>query len=192
MIYNFYKTGISLFLILFSAAIYAQSENMEIQNASESDWFISAGFGVQMSGIKDEDFVSHNIAPLVNITAGKWFSPELALQIGYKGFYYNAIADDIKHNYTFIHGDALFNLHNIFSNKSGRIWNLCVKAGAGYYYNYDYSRPNVCANLGVLNSFQLTKKMRAFIDASAIVGWDIYQGDEDILPGVAIGVTYLF
>lgn len=29
-------------------------------------------------------------------------------------------------------------------------------------------------------------------DIAAIIGWDIYQVDEDILPGITIGLTYNF
>ena len=193
MICKLLKKCIFLFLMLFSIVIYAQNESIEIKNASEPDWFISAGLGVQMSGIKDEDFVGHNRAPLVNIMAGKWFSPELALQIGYKGPYYNAIADDKKHHYYFLYGEALMNINSFFkSYSSSDTWRLLVHAGAGYYYNHDYSQPNVCANMGITNGFRISKCLQANLDVSAISGWNIYQGDEDILPGISAGILYLF
>jgi hypothetical protein len=183
-----------LFLILFSNNfISAQTDTEDVKTNSGLNWFVSQGIGVQMSGIKDEDFVSHNIAPLLNITAGKWFSPELALQVGYKGPYYNAIADDKKHHYYFIYGEALMNLNSLFKNyQQSALWRLYLHAGAGYYYNYDYSRPNVCANLGMTNGFRITSRLQATLDLSAIIGWDIYQGDEDILPGISAGVSYSF
>lgn len=182
---------VSIILLFFFRISYAQDTNL-IQHINPK-WFVSGAYGVQMSGIKDEDFVSHNIAPLINVTAGKWFSPELALQIGLKGFYYNAIADDKKHHYYFIYGEALMNL-NSFSKgyQQTDLWRMYLHAGAGYYYNYDYSSPNVCANLGLSNGFRLTNRLQANLDVSAIIGWDIYQGDEDILPGLSVGLTYFF
>lgn len=106
-----------LFLIFFSNNfISAQTDTEDVKTNSGLNWFVSPGIGFQMSGIKDEDFISHNITPLVNVAAGKWFSPELALQLGFKGFYYNAIADDKKHHYYFIYGEALMNLNSFGKN----------------------------------------------------------------------------
>jgi hypothetical protein len=183
-----------LILIFFSSKFSsAQTDAEDVKTNSGLNWFVSPGIGLQMSGIKDEDFVSHNIAPLINITAGKWFSKELALQVGYKGPYYNAIADDKKHHYYFVYWEAIVNLNSFCRNyRQTNLWRLLLHTGPGYYYNYDYSRPNVCINLGVTNDFRLTKKFHPNLDISAIVGWDIYQGDEDILPGISAGIMYLF
>ena len=30
------------------------------------------------------------------------------------------------------------------------------------------------------------------MDVSFIIGWDIYQGDEDILPSAVLGASYSF
>lgn len=187
------KNILLLLFTLFVKILAAQtgSEGEEIRSARS--WFISPAIGVQMSGIKDEDFVAHNRAPLVNIMAGKWFSPELALQIGYKGPFYNAIADDKKHHYYFFYGEALMNVNSFFKGYSNAdTWRLLLHAGAGYYYNHDYKQPNICANLGVTNGFRLTEYFQVNVDAAAIIGWDIYQGDEDILPGLSVGIMYLF
>ncbi|MHC1776968.1 MAG: hypothetical protein AB9834_16315 [Lentimicrobium sp.] len=182
-------------LIVFGLSNFIAAQTIGIAPAdnTELNWFLTSGIGVQMSGIKDEDFVSHNIAPLVNIMAGKWFSHELALQVGYKGPYYNAIADDKKHHYYFIYAEALMNMNSFCKNyQPSNLWRLYLHAGAGYYYNYDYNRPDVCANLGLTNGFRISNCLQANLDVSAIVGWDIYQGDEDILPGISVGLTYFF
>ena len=182
-------------LLLFFRFNFLVAQEAEKAGADHggSAWFVNAGIGVQMSGIKDEDFVSHNIAPLINITAGKWFSQELALQAGYKGPYYNAIADDKKHHYYFLYGEALMNINSLFPDYDpAAFWHLLLHAGAGYYYSQDYKRPNICANLGLSNYLLLTNRLKGFMDFSAIVGWDIYQGDEDILPGVTMGISYSF
>jgi len=89
--------SISLILLLFIVP-NSQGQNKSNQNEAENSWFVSANYGYQMSGIKNEDFVSSNYTPLFNFTLGKWFSSYLALQIGFKGFYFNYIEDDIKHH----------------------------------------------------------------------------------------------
>lgn len=42
--------------------------------------------------------------------------PEIALQIGYKGYYFNAISDNDKHYYNFLYGEVLFNIIELFDN----------------------------------------------------------------------------
>lgn len=146
-----------------------------------------------MSGIKSEDFVSSNYSPLFNITVGKWFLPFVAVQIGYKGFYFNYIEDDIKHYYNYFYSEALLNInHAINPNSASKKWNLLFHTGAGYFYNHTYGKPNICANLGIQNSYLITDRLQATIDISSIIGWDIYQGDEDILPGISFGIIYRF
>lgn len=184
--------SISLILLLLIVP-NSQGQNKSNQNEAENSWFVSANYGYQMSGIKSEDFVSSNYTHLFNITFGKWFSSYLALQIGYKGFYFNYIRDDIKHHYNYYYGEAVINLNKAVQPKRiNKSWSLLLHAGAGYFYNHVYDRANIYANIGVQNTYQLTDKFQATLDISSIIGWDIYQGDEDILPGISLGIIYLF
>jgi hypothetical protein len=162
-----------------------------IENGCE--FFISASAGAQMSGIKSEDFVKSNYSPLLNVTAGRWFVPYLALQVGYKGYYFNTISDDLKRNYDFYYGEAALNVIELLAhNDTPMRWDVNVHAGAGYFYNHYYKRPNVCANMGLQQRYRITPRWYATFDISAIMGWDIYQGDEDILPGITFGMSFIF
>jgi len=180
-----------MFGFFFWASVFSYAQTM---NHNEGlNWFVSSGIGYQMSGIKSEDFIRSNYSPLLQVTTGKWFTPYLALQIGYKGFYFNTISDDIKHHYSFYYGEAVLNLNQLITKQAEtKKWSIYLHAGSGYFYNYNYGRPNICANLGIQNNYILTKNLLANFDIAAILGWDIYQGDEDILPGITIGITYLF
>ena len=180
-------------ILLFLTAAKTQAQNSANMIESGLSYFASLNYGYQMSGIKDEDFVSSNYTPLFNISAGKWLAPYLALQIGYKGFYFNYIGDEIKHHYNYFYGEAIVNFNNIVHPKRlNKKWSLLLHGGAGYFYNHVYGKPNICANIGVQNSYQLTNRFHATLDISSIMGWDIYQGNEDILPGITVGVTYFF
>lgn len=184
----------SLTLLLVHSEIgNAQSSNTDSIKPYPLKWFASVQGGVQMSGFKDEDFIQKNFAPLFAISAGKWFTPYLALEIGYKGFYFNTIADDIKHHYGYYYGQVMVNMNQLIKPvNSPRHWSLNLHGGSGYFYNYYYNRPNICADLGIRNDFVVWNNLSAFLDLSAIIGWDIYQGDEDILPGASLGITYNF
>ena len=155
--------------------------------------FVTINCGCQMSGIKSEDFVSSNYTPLFNAVAGKWLRPYIALQIGYKGFYFNYIADDVKHYYTYCYGEAVLDLNEaIFPEKINKHWSLLLHAGPGYFYNHHYGKPNLCANVGVQNTCRLNSRLQINFDVSSIMGWDIYQGNDDILPGITFGMSYNF
>jgi len=182
-----------LLIVFFSSNCTAQeAETVDMKNVW-GDWQITLRVGTQMSGIKKEDFVASNYSPLLNVSIGKWFSPVLALQLGYKGWYFNTISDEKKHNYGYYYGEALLNVNRLFKQyKESCKWSLYLHCGSGYFYNYDYNRPNVCADLGISNNYRFSNMFQASLDVSAIVGWDIYQGDEDILPGLSIGIAYLF
>ncbi|MBW7856252.1 hypothetical protein FBQ84_08995 [Ignavibacteria bacterium CHB1] len=156
-------------------------------------YFISLSFGTQMSGIKDEDFVSSNYSPLVNVTAGKWYFDNLGFQVGLKGFYFYTIADDEKHHYNYVYGEAILNVNNTLNpERKNRDWDLNIHAGPGFFYNHFYDKPNFCANLGMQNNYKVADKFKASFDIAAIIGWDIYQGNTDILPGMSLGLIYQF
>jgi len=182
---------IILFILSFLTIAKSQAQNTANLNEAEQSWFVSLNYGYQMSGIKSEDFVMSNYSPLFNITAGKWFSQYMALQIGYKGFYFNYIEDDIKHHYNYFYGEAVLNLNNAVNpERINQSWSLLLHAGTGYFYNHVYRKPDICANIGLHNNYQITNQIQVTLDLASIIGWDIYQGDADILPGITAGVVY--
>ncbi len=146
-----------------------------------------------MSGIKPEDFISKNIAPAVNLGAGLWFTPEIAIQLGYKGPYFNTIADDDHHFYNYYYGSVPLNLTKMWGEDKDKKWNLIFHPGAGLFENKYYGgRPNICADFGIINAFNIGHRINVFIDLSFIMGWDIYQGNDDILPNGTFGLSYFF
>ncbi len=182
----------SLFVLCFSNI--ALSQNTVSRSGTDNiTWFVSLGVGSQISGIKSEDFVSSNVSPLYSLAVGKWFTPALALQVGYKGRYFYLISDDIRHPYTYLFGEVVFNLNKLLvPDQTHSSWAVHIHGGSGYFYNHNYGRPNVCANVGLSGNLQISPRMAAFLNLSAVIGWDIYQGNEDILPGLSAGVSYAF
>ena len=188
------KNYLIIWLILTGVIeIKSQVQDSSDLNKVKSSWFISVNSGVQMSGIKDEDFVGSNYSPLLKATFGKWISPLFAFQIGYKGFYFNYIEDDVKHQYNYFYGETLFNLNNaVQPNRENKNWNLLLHSGAGYFLNQSYNKSQLCLNIGIENNYQLSDRITVNIDLASIIGWRIYQGDEDILPGITVGFSYIF
>jgi hypothetical protein len=182
---------ILVFTVLFPNSGFADGQKE--QEDANKGLYLGFSAGVQMSGIKDEDFIASNYSPLLTLYAGKWFTPLLALQLGYRGNYFNTISHERKRYYKYFSGEAVFNLNNLFSPQSkDQSLYVLLHVGSGYFYNHDYNRPNICAHMGFSTTYHITSKLKATFNASSIIGWDIYQGDEDILPGASLGLSYSF
>jgi len=186
------KKYLMLFLILSGVIeIKSQIQDSSYLNTERLNWFISFNCGAQMSGIKDEDFVSSNFTPLFNVKTGKWFSPLIAIQIGYKGFYFNYIDDDLKHKYNYLYTETVFNLLNVINpDRKNKKWSLLPHAGFGIFRNQLLNKTQACLNIGIQNNYFITNNVEISIDFSSIIGWRIYQADEDILPSLTVGLNY--
>lgn len=182
---------ILVLLIITTKNGLSQDFTNDLSYNSDSKWFISLNLGTQISGIKKEDFVRSNFSPLIDIRVGRWFVSYLGLNVGYKGKYFQYIDDNVKHSYDFFYGEAFLDLIRLFIPRNGS-WSVILHAGAGYFYNQFYGRPNICANVGLKQKIAIARKWNFLFDVSAIMGWDIYQNNEDILPGATLGLTYCF
>lgn len=191
MIFN----RVILIFFLFSFISFnSQSQFQESNDLNNYNFFekthISLEIGNQMSGIKSQDFVSSNYSPLVRVSLLKKLNEYIDIRFGYQGSYFYLISDSLRHNYDFYFLDYFLGINkfdrNFFSFFSG----LHIHAGTGLLYNYDYQAFNFCAIFGICYKIKATKKMFFTIDCSTVLGWDIYQGDEDILPSLSFGLVY--
>jgi len=64
--------------------------------------------------------------------------------------------------------------------------------GIGYFDNKLNKNNITCNNVGLINEFILHSKINAIIDISAIIDYNIYQNNEDILPGINFGIIYKY
>lgn len=177
---------ITLFLVFTSIISYSQND------ISKNSWFVSLDFGVQMSGIKSEDFISSNYSPVYKLMFGKWINSIVGIQAGYQGNYFNAIADNDKHFYNFYFVEGLLDVKNILRSNvnQNRFYELMFHGGFGYFQNQYYGNSTFHGILGASNYFSISERSKIKFDIGAIVGWDIYQGDEDILPNISLGIVY--
>jgi hypothetical protein len=185
---------LELFCVSFFPSCCLAQENQQKAGVMEwRKWQVSLNVGAQMSGYKPEDFVKSNYSPLLNVSAGRWIIPSVAVMLGYKGWYFSSIADNDKHGYGFYYVDAVINVPELFNEKdSWSKWYLNLHGGGGFFYNYYYMKPNICANAGLSFNYRIGSRFLVGFDAASIIGWDIYQGNTDILPGITLGFSYLF
>lgn len=110
--------------------------------------------------------------------------------IGYKGNYFKYINDDSRHYYNFFYSDILLKNAMFLSNKNQNL--SIIHLGIGYFYNKFNKNNIICGNAGLINEFILNSKINAIINISAIIGWNIYQNNEDILPSLNFGIIYKY
>ena len=93
--------SLKFFIFIFLSNSYL-SLSQDLDSISfNKKWFASLDFGVQMSGIKSEDFISSNYSPLIRLTGGKWLNDKIVIQVGYQGRYFNTIENLDKRFYNF-------------------------------------------------------------------------------------------
>lgn len=186
------KLFIVFILVLGKYSSCAQSNEIKINQTFKS-WVFVVGYGVQMSGIKNEDFISSNYSPVFRADIGKRIKPSVAIKIGYQGRYFNSIADDIKHYYNFYYTELVFDVKSILlKNLSNWAEGILFHLGPGCFYNFDYRKTTINGVIGGSYNFLITRRVNLSFDISAIIGREIYQENPpDILPSLSLGIIHL-
>jgi len=151
--------------------------------------YIGFDLGVQNSGMRKEDFVVSNFSPRIHFFVGKKLNDFGAVQVGYEGFYFTTIANSDKRQFNY------YNLriqNRIWAKKINNIslFETSIQIGGGLFQNLYYRRPNICGDFGIICSSEFNDNISIILRASSIIGWDIYQGDEDIINCLTVGFKY--
>lgn len=170
------------------------------------NWFIGAGAGAQIyfGDHNDEMKFGDRITPAFNFYIGKWFTPGIGVRAGYTGFKVKGLTQNGSHSdgtpysklpwegywltnqefkYNHVHGDAMFNLMNIFGGyKQNRFYELIPYAGLGWMWTKsDAKNPQqreVSANIGVYNTFRLGNSFGLTLDVRGAMVNDRFDGEE--------------
>lgn len=199
--------------------IEKQGKYQVVTNPFWHNWFFSVGGGAQVlfgNGDHLGDF-KDRIAPTLNFSLGKWFTPGLGLRMQYsglqaKGFTTGEAADYVvrgsktngyykqKWDYMNLHGDIMFNLNALFGGYNpDRVYEIIPYIGAGF--THSYSNPHVHAatfNAGIINRFRLSDAVDLNLELSATGMEGKFDGEHggkrgyDGILGATLGLTYRF
>jgi outer membrane protein OmpA-like peptidoglycan-associated protein len=181
-------------------------------------WFIQAGgggrmyFGDHNRQMKFKDRVSAG----GEMHIGKWWSPLVGTRVGYSyqsvlgatqngshstGKVYDASQGLYKQKFDVghVYGDVLFNLTNLFCGvNENRFYSLAPYIGLGWMRTWDQPQVNeVSANIGLLNSFRLSKEMDLTLDVRGAMVNDRFDGEpggrkNEGLLSASLGLVYHF
>jgi hypothetical protein len=137
--------------------------------------------GIQLSGMKPEDFTKGNFTFYNNISIEKDLTSKFGIHVGLMGYSFSTIADYIRQNYIFVNVGLSYKIGSRFR----------IEAGSGILNNSTYNSATVCLNYTLQFMILETKFIEFFISQGAIGGFRIYQKppiEKDILPN--IGLTF--
>ena len=211
------KLLLALAFVSIGSAASAQITNVEAPskyvvatNPFWNNWFIQVGVDmtVQMPTKTSLNDMWHDGRSYgINLSAGKWFSPEIGgrLKINWE----NGILEN-DHNivtphhhaggYAGVYYDNLFNLSNIFCGyNADRIWNVSVFPRLGVIRNFDNASYHPALGVGVESSWKLSKLISIYAGAAYTFTDDDFIGnvtgngfvkDVNGMLSIDLGVTF--
>lgn len=188
-----------------------------VTNKFFDNWFFSVGGGAQVL-LGDESNLGSfgkRIAPALNVSIGKWFTPGLGLRLQYSGLQAKSFSSEPsvysrpqmlkegyyedKFNYMNLHGDILFNISNMFAGYNpDRVYDAVPYVGFGFAHSYDSPRRNSLAfNFGWINTFHVADAWDVNLELSGMAAENKFDGKTlnkglDVMLGATVGVTYKF
>lgn len=179
-----------------------------------SNWFITAG-GDYVSSYTDQElgldlsknpFKSFRRSWNGDITLGKWFTPVLGVRGKAQMLQLQCVdgRENPSYNMVNVNAQLLVNLRNLFAGyQPGRVWNISLYAGTGFYRNTDEKNTAYMYTAGMLNTFNVTKRLFINLDIYGNVavndldngvsyiknpGPKGFLGDKDRQFGVSLGL----
>lgn len=215
-----------LFGLMLLGATSAMAQNQETTeiapvdkysvatNRFWSNWFVTAG-GDYVSSYSNQElgldlsknpFKSFRRSWNGDITLGKWFTPVLGVRAKTQMMQLQCV--DGRENPSFdmvnVNAQLLVNVRNLFwGYKPDRIWNISLYAGTGFYRNLDEKNTSYMYTAGMLNTFNVTKRLFINLDIygnvavtdldcgvayAASKGPKGFLGDKDRQLGVSLGL----
>lgn len=179
-----------------------------------SNWFVTAG-GDYVSSYSNQElgldlsknpFKSFRRSWNGDITLGKWFTPVLGVRAKTQMMQLQCV--DGRENPSFdmvnVNAQLLVNVRNLFwGYQPDRIWNISLYAGTGFYRNLDEKNTSYMYTAGMLNTFNVTKRLFINLDIYgnvAVTDLDNgrahantpkakgFLGDKDRQLGVSLGL----
>lgn len=176
------------------------------------NWFIGIGGGVNIyEGEFDKEAAfGKRLAPALDVTLGKWITPEYGVRLqysglqakgrtGYQSSYAKGATENMfkeKFNVTNLHADFLWNWSNFFAGyKESRVWNCSPFVGFGWVRSAgnDTHNDEFAPSAGIYNTFRLGKVVDLTLEArqmfvnqsfDGVVGGSKWEGMSSVTVGV--------
>lgn len=181
------------------------------------NWFFSVAGGAQVLFGDQSDLgkFKKRIAPALQVSLGKWFTPGLGLRLQYSGLQSRSFSAEPsvyskphmlsegyyedKFNYMNLHGDILLNVSNMLGGyNEDRVYDFVPFVGFGFAHSYDEPRRNSLAvNFGLINTFHMGSAWDLNLELYAMGAQNKFDGKSiskgmDFMVGATLGIAYKF
>ena len=174
-------------------------DNVYSNGGWDANWFITVQGGMSAflgKPVGHGDFFDRT-KPLLNISAGKWITPTVAVRASFQGFQLiDAFMESRK--YQNLHADLMYNITNAMREDYEMLnkWDLIPYIGIGLVHNsYNGAKP-FGMTLGIAGRYRLTDRLHLTGEISntftskAFDGWGENKIFGDNLAQASIGLTY--
>ena len=186
------KLFIALLFACVSVTGMAQNQDITEKysvatNSFWSNWYVSAGVlnraaysSQEESALSGNPFSKERNSFGFELGIGKWFTPGIGLRTQFQGLWgKQATWRDVSDTYRYmnIHEDVMFNLSNLlYGYNERRVWNFIPYAGIGFARNFSYNVNTVSYNLGIQNTWRLSRHFSVYFDVSAMLAPADFDG----------------
>lgn len=182
---------IMLCCCFLAEAQYYRSRGRSWRKKRDNYWAITAHAGVQMAGLAKGKWQNFQPCPLLIVSADKMFNSSVGLRVGLQGPYFKF--QEEQHNYLSLFSEVMFNTNSIANGYNRkRIWLLNINVGCGLLYDFYANHMRFCLSGSITNSFRVMQALYVNLHLSSLFGWNIYELNDDLIPGLSVGVTYKF
>jgi outer membrane protein OmpA-like peptidoglycan-associated protein len=154
-------------------------DNVFSANVWDNNWFLSVKGGMSAftgKPVGHGDFFDRK-KPLLNISAGKWFTPFIGGRLAYQGL--QLIDSDIEsRSYQNVHADFLYNIAAHFKKSYDELpkWDLIPYAGCGIIRNsYTHNKP-FAISYGIIGRYRLADRLHVSAEIGATTTWQDFDG----------------
>ncbi len=188
--------GLGTVAMAQNAQEYPTLKNKVVSNGFWDNWFIDAGVTHLSSysntehglGLKKNPFWTGRRNWGAELSVGKWATPVFGMRLKGQANWASQIVseygpDNTTYNQYSLSMQPMINLTNLFGGYKPRWWEVSLYGGAGFLHNTSKGAMSPILDLGLFNSWNVTKRFHINLDIYTRMG----DGNMDGLSGSANG-----
>ena len=154
-------------------------DNVFSANVWDSNWFISTKGGISAfagTPVGHGDLFDRT-KPMLNISAGKWFTPHIGGRLAFQGFKF--IDSEIQaRSYQNVHADFLYNVASHFRKNYDVLpkWDVIPYLGCGVIRNsYTHQKP-FAVSFGIIGRYRIARRLHISGEIGGTATWQNFDG----------------
>ena len=154
-------------------------ENVFSTNDWDANWFLSVRGGISAFVGKPVGHgdIFDRIKPMLNISAGKWFTPQVGGRLAFQGF--KLVDSNIQsRKFQNIHADFLYNISSHFRKNYDELpkWDCIPYVGCGMMNNSATKQKPFALSFGVIGRYRIAERIHISGEIGATTTFQCFDG----------------